>query len=319
MNVMNQVKVSPLSEVTRVIEPEDPSVDFLNWIRSNKNEIEEMMIDSPAILFRGFQPVPLIEVCRVFSEPMDYMYQSTPRTLLGKGLYTATEYDAESEIPQHCENAYQNIWPLQLFFYCEKSAPIGGETPLSDIRKVTAEIPSEIRQKFKEKGVLYVRNYSPGLDLPWQTAFQTTKKEEVEKYCRNNGIKVEWTDADSLKTSQVCQGLANHPVTGEELWFNQAHLFHVSSLDPEIREYLLQEYSEAGLPRSAYYGDGEPIGDEVLNKIRGAYEKFKFAFSWQDHDFLIIDNMLCSHGRKSFDGDRRMFVSMGRPVRGELG
>jgi hypothetical protein len=48
------------------------------------------------------------------------------------------------------------------------------------------------------------------------------------------GIEFEWEEGDRLKTRQVCQAVATHPKTGEQVWFNQAHLFHVSSLEPEV-------------------------------------------------------------------------------------
>ena len=51
------------------------------------------------------------------------------------------------------------------------------------------------------------------------------------------------------------------------VWFNQAHLFHVSSLQPEIREALLAA-AGGDPPRNAYYGDGSPIDDRDLDQIR---------------------------------------------------
>src|SRR6185295_11544764 len=113
----------------------------------------------------------------------------------------------------------------------------GGETPIADSRKVYARIDPAIRERFIAKGgVKYVRNYGTGIDLPWQEVFQTDDKAQAEHYCQKAGITFEWRGPDWLRTSQVCQAVATHPKTGDVVWFNQAHLFHVSSLPPAIRD-----------------------------------------------------------------------------------
>ena len=48
-------------------------------------------------------------------------------------------------------------------------------------------IDQAIQQKFAERNVMYVRNYEPGMDLSWQTVFQTSDKREVERYCTQMG------------------------------------------------------------------------------------------------------------------------------------
>ncbi|TQV83985.1 TauD/TfdA family dioxygenase [Exilibacterium tricleocarpae] len=313
---LDAVKIDKLNDIVLLITPA-AEIDLVAWTQAHRDIIDGLVVDTPAILFRGFSGISrdsFTRFCGVFAEPMNYIYRSTPRTELSGGLYTATEYPCEATIPQHCENAYQKVWPLKLYFYCEKSAPQGGETPLSDIRSVTATIPAEIKEKFRQKKVMYVRNYRPGMDIPWQTVFQTTQREVVEKFCEANAIECEWKDGDSLRTVQICQGLAQHPITGEELWFNQAHLFHVSSLEPQIRDTLLQIYPQENLPRNAYYGDGSPLEEDVLKQISQAYEKYKFTFKWHDGDFLLVDNMLCAHGRNPFSGDRKVLVSMNIPT-----
>lgn len=299
-----------INKFVRLVEAKDSEADLVSLLRHDKKMFEDMLRESPAILFRGFKGFSLVEVCRVFSEPLDYTYRSTPRTQVSKGMYTATEYPSESVIVQHCENAYTNAWPLKIFFHCETAAAFGGETPIGDVRKVTEDIPKEIREIFKSLKVLYVRNYTPGLDISWQNVFQTNDKQELERYCQNNDISFEWRKDGSLKTYQVCQGMAAHPITREELWYNQAHLFHISNLEPDIRSYLLEEYTEAHLPRNAYYGNGDPIEDDVLDLVRNAFSKHQYTFKWKSNDLLLLDNMLCSHGRNPFKGNRKVHVAM---------
>jgi alpha-ketoglutarate-dependent taurine dioxygenase len=120
----------------------------------------------------------------------------------------------------------------------------------------------------------------------------------------------EWHDDDRLTTKHVCQAIAAHPQTGDAVWFNQAHLFHVTSLDDASRALLLQHFGESGLPRNAYYGDGSPIEPEVLDDIREAYERETVVFPWQAGDLLLVDNMRTAHGRQPFEGTRQVLAGM---------
>ena len=71
--------------------------------------------------------------------------------------------------------------------------------------------------------------------------------------------------ADALKWGPA---VIDHLRTGEPVWFNQANLFHMSNLQPEVRRELLAEFGEAGLPRNAFYGDGSRIDDDDLDTVR---------------------------------------------------
>jgi hypothetical protein len=157
---------------------------------------------------------------------------------------------------------------------------------------------------------MYVRNYEPGMDLSWQTVFQTSDKREVERFCRDNGIQCEWKTRDSLRTQQVCQAMAQHLTRSELIWFNQAHLFHISSLGERTRRALLQIYREEDVPRNAYYGDGSRIEDGILEEIREAYRAETVSFTWKATDVLLLDNMLVCHGRTPFKGKRKVLVAM---------
>ncbi len=199
---------------------------------------------------------------------------------------------------------------MKLWFFSMQVADEGGETPIADSRKVYQRIPAEIRECFERKGLMYVRNYGTGLDLSWQDVFQTTSRAAVEDYCRKAEIEFQWVGGDQLRTRQRCQVSARHPQTGAMVWFNQAHLFHISRLPVEARDCLLSTFAEEDLPRNVYFADGSAIEPEMISEILRVYEQEAVIFRWRAGDVLLIDNMLTAHGRKPFSGKRRVVVGM---------
>jgi alpha-ketoglutarate-dependent taurine dioxygenase len=101
-----------------------------------------------------------------------------------------------------------------------------------------------------------------------------------------------------------------HPQNGEMVWFNQAHLFHVSRLPSEVRDWLLSTYGEGNLPRNVYHADGSPIDPAMLDEVSAVYDRLSVVFPWLEGDVLLLDNMLAAHGRQPFSGKRRVVVGM---------
>ena len=303
------------------VTPTEGRLDLIEWAIHQKSFIENELLKVGAILFRGFElgGIEALEhfITKVISpEILHYTNRSTPRKRVKGGIYTATEYPADQTIPLHNETAYDASWAMKIMFYCVQPPEQGGETPIADSRGVYRRIDPRVVRKFAEKGVMYVRNYGE-LDLSWREVFQTEHKEEVESHCRQKGIAFEWLGENQLRTRQVSQGVARHPVTGEMVWFNQAHLFHVSNLKPEVRKSLRSIMDEERLPRNAYWGDGSRIESAILEEVREAYRAETRKFSWEAGDVMLLDNMLTAHGRMPFQGNRQVVVGLAESCQSE--
>lgn len=305
------------SPLPLLAEPAIEGVDLTAWATSHREFIAASLREHGGILWRGFgltTPGEFEQFLRTLcGDLLEYRYGSTPRTRVSGDIYSSTEYPAAEHIPLHNEMSYTTSWPMKIAFFCAQPAEEGGETPIADSRRVFARIPRHIRELFTRKGVMYVRNYGWRLDLPWQDVFLTKERAEVEAYCQRASIEFEWKEDDGLRTRQVCQAVATHPHTGDEVWFNQAHLFHTSNLRLEVRESLLASCREEDLPRNTYFGDGSPIPESLFDEVREAYRHETVSFPWRRGDVLLLDNMLVAHGRTPFRGARQILVGMAEP------
>lgn len=297
------------------VSPAESGISLDEAFVSVRELVAQRLEKDGAILFSGFAN-PDVEGFQSFAASfghplLSYEFGSTPRSqVTGGGVYTSTEYPAHRSIPLHNEQAYTTEWPMRIWFYCAQAAEEGGETPIANSREVYRRIDPVLRQRFADRGLRYVRNYGNGLDVDWQQVFNTDGPNEVEAYCRKKGIDLLWKDDGSLRTSQLCKAVAAHPRTGDTVWFNQAHLFHVSALDPEMQEVLLETVGEEDLPRNVYYGDGTSLETSALDEIRGVLEECRVSFPWQTSDVLMLDNMLSAHSRQPFRGPRKVVVAM---------
>lgn len=306
------------NSVPLVIQPNGKEVKVAEWAASNREFVETQLVRHGAILFRGFEittPDAFEQLCcAVSTELLEYNERSSPRTQVSPNVYTSTDYPADQSIFLHNENSYQRVFPQKIFFFCLTAALTGGETPIADCRKIFQRLSPKIRARFMETGWMYVRNFGDGFGLPWQTVFQTESPEVVEQECLRKGIRAEWKDDERLRVSTVLPAVVKHPVSGEFSWFNHATFFHITTLDPVLREVLLEEFAEEDLPTNTYYGDGARIEPEVLEELREAYRQETIAFPWQPGDVMLLDNMLTAHGRGPFSGPRKILVTMADPT-----
>jgi alpha-ketoglutarate-dependent taurine dioxygenase len=302
------------SRMPLVLEPSTIEKDLAALLTGQQAALQAALLEHGALLFRGFRVEDVSDFERFVSitgwRHLDYTYRSTPRKSVTARVYTATEYPPELEIPLHNENSYQHEWPNKLAFCCLQPAASGGETPLADMRRVNAALGEPLLEQFERRGVQYIRHYRPYFDLDWQTVFQTEDPRELSRFCDTHGIIHEWLEDRTLRTIQTSQGVARHPVLRERTFFNQAHLFHVSSLGEEGANALIELFGRDRLPRHACFGDGGEIPLAELATIRQAFAAAAIAFNWEMGDILLIDNMQAAHGRRPYRGARSVVAAL---------
>lgn len=289
------------------------------WAVDHLDFIEKSVLRYGGVLFRDFDTKNQEDFHRFLdtlgAALIQYNESSTPRSQLKKNVYTSTEFPQEQTIALHNELSTAATFPLRIWFFCDTPAEEGGQTPIADVRRVYARLSPEVRERFAEKGWKLVRNYGDGFGLTWQDSFHTTDRADVERYCAENAVTWEWKEGDRLRTWQVRPAIAEHPATGEKVWFNHIAFWHDSSLDPQVRQLLREEFAPEDMPYQTFYGDGTPIEDEVAAELRDAYLQERVVFDWRKGDLLMMDNMLAAHGRMPYRGERKTLVAMAEPYR----
>lgn len=290
---------------------------LLELLREQKHALLGELHRHGAILFRGF-PIEgasaFQEVVRVFAPRLQgYAGGDSPRAVVTDKVYTSTSYPASAPIGLHNEMSYSREFPSLIAFYCEIPPAVGGATPLADCRQVLRSLTPDLVERFRSKRLRYVQNLHAGAGLgkSWRETFETDDREQVEAILARRGAEHQWKADGSLRVAEVIDPVVAHPASGEHVFFCQAHLWHVSSLDRRTRDALLKIVKEEDLYHSCTFGDGSPIREADLGEIRRAMDAATIEFPWQRHDVLLLDNMLIAHGRRPFQGPRRVLVAMG--------
>ncbi|MEU8523400.1 TauD/TfdA family dioxygenase [Streptomyces sp. NBC_01216] len=288
------------------------------WLREHEAALTAALYEHGTIFLRGLPVTGSADVAAVrdvlIPEPTPYREKATPRSDFGDGVFSSTDLPPAQAIRMHNENSYTLTFPGRLLFACLTAPEEGGATPTADVRKVLAGLPGHLVERGRSCGWTLTRTYSDYVSLGWRTAFGTEERADVERYCRENAVSWQWLPDGNLRTGQLRAATLHHPRTGEEVWFNHLAFWNAGSLDPDIREAMTDEFGPDGLPFDTGFGDGEPLTQEDVDALNAAYDAATVREPWQAGDVMLVDNVLCAHGRDPFRGDRKIAVAMGRPV-----
>lgn len=288
--------------------------DGLIAVAADKARIDAALIREKALVFREFGVAAgeLEPLLRLFlPDRLPYVHGNSPRTKVGDNVYTSTEYPAELTISMHNELSYSGQWPARLLFYCAQAPATGGATPVVDGERWLASLDPEVRDAFAA-GLRYTQNLHDGFGFgrSWPDTFETDDRAHVEKVLRAQDCEWEWKPDGGLRILQRRAATTRHPVTGAEVWFNQADQWHLSTLDGETAAALREMLAPEDMPQSVTFADGSPIPDEYITQIRTRGLDEAVDVDWRAGDLLLIDNVLVGHGRRPFTGSRKVLVAM---------
>jgi len=289
-----------------------------HWAGAHRDELRAAVAEHGSLLVRGLglgDPTRVEAVFRALGSLMTEREAFAPRRSYAQGVYSSSHWPPNQPMCLHHELSYALEVPSLLMLACLEPATNGGATPLADSPAVLRALPGELVDRFDRAGWLLVRNYNQEIGASISEAFGTEDRAAIDRYCRANAIEHEWLADGGLRTCQRRSAIVAHPITGRWCWFNQIAFLNEWTIDPEVREYLVEVYGEDRLPFTTRFGDGEPIGSEIVQAINQVYEEHTVREPWQAGDLMLVDNLRTAHGRDPFSGAREVLVAMADPER----
>ena len=295
----------------------DPAADAERWTTDHRSALRALVAEHGALLVRGLGLRDAAEVERVFrviGGLSPEMEAFAPRRRYAEGVYSSSKWPPNQPMCMHHELSYALEPPSLMLFACLTAAASGGATPVADSPSVLEALPAELVERFDKAGWLLIRNYNEDIGASLVDAFGTADRKSVERYCRAKRIDFEWQADGGLRTRQHRSAIVRHPVTGRRCWFNQIAFLNEWTLDPELREYLVDVYGEDGLPFNTRFGNGDPVGADIVQTINETYERHTVRQAWGAGDLLLVDNIRTAHAREAYEGPREIVVGLADPV-----
>ncbi|MER6471214.1 TauD/TfdA family dioxygenase [Streptomyces collinus] len=297
----------------------DPPPDLPGWAAAHRESLRALVTEHGALVVRGLGLREAPQTGAVFAglagELMAEREAFAPRDAYGQGVYSSTAWPANQPMCMHHELSYTLEVPGLMLFACLTAPEQGGATAVADAEAVLGALPVALAERFEREGWLLTRTYNDEIGASLAESFGTEDRAGIERYCRERAIDFTWRPDGSLRTEQRRSAVVRHPVTGRRCWFNQIAFLNEWTLDPEVREYMTDVYGADGLPFNTRYGDGSPIGEEVVQLLNGTYEAHTRREPWQAGDLMLVDNIRTAHSREPFTGERQVLVGMAEPRR----
>ena len=285
------------------------------WAADNRNALRALVIEQGSVMVRGLGLRNPAEVGAVFRQlaPAGLLIEKeafASRQSYSEGVYSSSKWPANQPMCMHHELSYVLQPPTLMMFACLTAPTTGGATGVADSTAVLRSLPPGLVERLDQQGWLLTRSYNDELGASLADAFGTSDRAAVESYCRANSVEFQWQRDGSLRTWQRRRAVVRHPVTGQPCWFNQIGFLNEWTMAPEVHEYLVDMFGVDGLPFNTRYGDGEPIGADVVQLLNHAYEANTVREPWQAGDLLLVDNVRTAHSREAFTGPRDVVVGM---------
>src|SRR5258708_33590282 len=295
----------------------DATDDAPRWVAEHRDALRAAVVEHGSLLVRGLRLRDVAETEAVFRRLGSLMTEKeafAARRRYSDGLYSSSKWPPNQPMCMHHELSYLLEFPSLMLFACLIAPTAGGATTVADSPTVLRGLPTELIERFERVGWLLIRNYNNEVGASIAEAFGTDDRRAVESYCRANAIKFEWRPDGALRTWQRRSAILHHPLTGQRCWFNQAAFLNEWTMDPEVRDYLVDICGADGLPFNTRFGNGDPIGADIVQTINETYQAHTVCERWEAGDLLLVDNIRTAHARESFEGPREVVVAMADAV-----
>lgn len=284
------------------------------WVRDNAAQFDVRVSECGVIVFRGF-PLETDHDFDAFIRafgfpnfPYDDSLSNAVRMNRTDRVFTANEAPPDVAIYLHHEMAQTPLYPSKLFFFCEMAPERGGATAVcrSDalFENLVEECPA-FAKDCETKGLRYT-NVMPsgndpgsGMGRSWRCTLNADSRDAAEKRLTRLGYVWEWLDDDCLRATTPVLPAVRKLASGRKAFFNQL-----------IAAFKGWKDSRNDPSKSITFGDGSRLDTASANRAAELAEKLSVDLHWQRGDVALVDNFVAMHGRRSFEGTRKVLASL---------
>ncbi|MGW0994222.1 TauD/TfdA family dioxygenase [Streptomyces sp. NPDC002523] len=316
---------TPVSLLNVELDPGKPPILHVDtadnapaWAAEHRRALRTLATEHGAVLIRGLH-------LRDAEQAGDALHRLAPALMTDKesfasrrtyapGVYSSSAWPPNQPMCMHHELSYTLQPPGLMLFACLTAPTTGGATAIADAATVLEALPTDLVHRFEQEGWLLSRTYNDEIGAPYGKAFGTDDRRAIEDYCRTAGIEFDWQPDGSLRTRQRRPAVTAHPVTGRRCWFNQIAFLNEWTIDPEIRDYLIDVHGAESLPFNTRFGGGDTIGPDIIQLLNDTYAAHTAREPWRGGDLMLVDNVRTAHSREAFQGPREVLVAMAEPL-----
>ena len=284
------------------------------WAGEHRQSVDRLLAANGAVLFRGFgldTDTAFDQFIEAFDWP-NFTYAESLSNAVRRNrterVFTANEAPPEVSIFLHHEMAQTPIYPSRLFFFCEQPALSGGATPIcrSDwlLERLADEAPGFVAA-CREKGVRYSQTMPAADDLAsgqgrsWGSTLSADSRLAAETKLAKLGYEWQWQADDALSVTTPVLPAIRRLEDGSHSFFNQL-----------IAAFFGWKDARNHGQKVISFGDGSSIDSDAMAMAVAMAEELTVDLQWQQGDVALVDNLRVMHGRRPFEGERRVLASL---------
>ena len=284
------------------------------WVTGAALELSRLAGEHGAVLVRGLplaKPEEFDAVVSALGYPNfsyanslsnAYRINHTPR------VFSANEAPADVTIFLHHEMAQTPFYPSKLIFFCQVAAGQGGATPVcrSDIlwERLKAE-QGMFAADCETKGLRYT-NVMPGeadtesgMGRSWQSTLSVDSRNAAEVRLAKLGYTWEWQANGDLSVTTPVLPAVRRLANARTSFFNQL-----------IAAFNGWKDTRNDPSRAIRFGDGSLLNPTDVAAASAIADELTFDIPWQQGDIALVDNYVAMHGRRTFEGTRKVLASL---------
>ncbi len=223
-------------------------------------------------------------------------------------VFSANEAPADVTIFLHHEMAQTPFYPSKLIFFCQVAAGQGGATPVcrSDIlwERLKAE-QGMFAADCETKGLRYT-NVMPGeadtesgMGRSWQSTLSVDSRKAAEVRLAKLGYTWEWQANGDLSVTTPVLPAVRRLANARTSFFNQL-----------IAAFNGWKDTRNDPSRAIRFGDGSLFNPTDVAAASAIADELTFDIPWQQGDIVLVDNYVAMHGRRTFEGTRKVLASL---------